>query len=75
MIKREELEDLYVKKGYSQIKIGKILRCSDWKVRKYMKIYNIQTRSSREQALKYKVTENYFDKIDSQNKAYILGFL
>ena len=38
MIKREELEDLYVKKGYSQIKIGKILGCSDWKVRKYMKI-------------------------------------
>lgn len=75
MIKKEELEDLYVKKGYSQIKIGKILGCSDWKVRKYMEIYGIKIRSNREQALKYSVNENYFDNIDSHNKAYILGFL
>lgn len=75
MIRKEDLEELYVKKGYSQIKIGEILGCSDWKVRKYMKIYNIHTRSNREQALKYQVNQNYFNKIDSQNKAYILGFL
>lgn len=75
MIRKEDLEELYVKKGYSQIKIGEILGCSDWKVRKYMRIYDIKTKSDREQALKYKVNESYFDKIDTQNKAYILGFL
>ena len=74
MIKKEVLENLYVKKGYSQIKIGEILGCSDWKVRKYMREHNIETRSNREQALKYTIDEEYFKNIDSQNKAYILGF-
>lgn len=55
MIEKEILEDLYINKKYSQVKIGEILGCSDWKVRKYMKKYDIKIRSSREQALKYRV--------------------
>lgn len=75
MIEKDILEELYTKKRYSKEKIAKILGCSDWKVRKYMKEYGIETRSNREQALKYTVDENYFEKIDTENKAYILGFM
>lgn len=75
MIEKEVLEDLYINKKYSQVKIGEILGCSDWKVRKYMKKYDIKIRSSREQALKYSVNDDFFDIIDTQNKSYILGFL
>lgn len=75
MIQKEILEDLYVKKGYSQIKIAKMLGCSNWKVRKYMRMYDINVRSDREQALKYLVDEDYFKEIRTQNQAYILGFL
>lgn len=40
-----------------------------------LKRRNIKTRSQKEIQRKYKVDDNFFDVVDSEEKAYILGFL
>ena len=65
--------DLYQNKNMSTVKIGKKYGCSHKKIAKVLESYNIpRTGISRR---KYRINENFFDKIDNQDKAYILGFL
>lgn len=65
--------DLYQNKNMSTVKIGKKYGCSHKKIAKVLEAYNIpRTGISRR---KYRINENFFDKIDNQDKAYILGFL
>lgn len=65
--------DLYQNKNMSTVKIGKKYECSHKKIAKVLEAYNIpRTGISRR---KYRINENFFDKIDNQDKAYILGFL
>lgn len=65
--------DLYQNKNMSTVKIGKKYGCSHKKIAKVLEAYNIpRTGVSRR---KYRINENFFDKIDNQDKAYILGFL
>lgn len=72
----DELE--YIKREYingiSSTKIGKALNVSHKVILKALRRMNVdinQSRSSR----KYNVESDYFDIIDTQNKAYILGLL
>ena len=44
-------------------------------IRRVFNKYNIKTRSISESNRKYDLNENYFDEINTQNKAYILGLL
>lgn len=48
----------------SQSKIGTLL-----------KSWNIPIHTDREQALKYSVNEHFFEKVDTEEKAYWLGFM
>lgn len=65
--------DLYQNKNMSTVKIGKKYGCSHKKIAKVLEAYNIpRTGISRR---KYRINEKFFDKIDNQDKAYILGFL
>lgn len=60
--------------GESSVKIGKRYGCNHHKILSVLHGMNVgvdRTKSIR----KYHVDETYFDKIDTQNKAYILGFL
>ena len=41
----------------------------------YMEEYGIPTRSAEEAHRKYPINEDFFDKIDTEEKAYFLGFL
>ena len=41
----------------------------------YMEEYNVPTRSAEEAHRKYPINEDFFDKIDTEGKAYFLGFL
>ena len=41
----------------------------------YMEEYNVPTRSAEEAHRKYPINEDFFDKIDTEEKAYFLGFL
>ena len=42
---------------------------------KYLKDFGIQKRSRSEVRRKYHINENYFEKIDTEGKAYFLGFI
>ena len=73
----EEIQQLigYYQQGLSQINTGKKMNCSGHYVRKILKQYNIHIRTDSEQAPKYSYNENYFETIDSEDKAYWLGFI
>lgn len=67
-----EIIQLY-QSGMSTVKIGKQFNVGHKKIASVLEENGIpRTGVSRR---KYKINENYFDKIDSPNKAYILGFL
>jgi len=55
--------------GYSQLKIAKKFGVSDEIIRRWMKENNITIRKR-----KWNINENYFDTIDTPEKAYWLGF-
>ena len=59
--------------GNSTVKIGQLFGFSHKKVAKVLEELSIpRTGVGRR---KYQLDECYFDEIDTQNKAYILGFL
>ena len=65
----------HYEQGESQPMIAKQLNISVDKVLETMRENGIKVRSNREQALKYKCDESYFENIDTPEKAYWLGFL
>lgn len=69
---KEKIKDLYLS-GNSTVKIGQLFGFSHKKVARVLEELCIpRTGVGRR---KYQLDECYFDKIDTPNKAYILGFL
>ncbi len=69
--------DLY-QSGYSTREVAKIVGCGKTLVCTCLKQNNIEVKKIgfyREKSRKYKINENFFEKIDTPEKAYILGFL
>lgn len=72
--KEEELIcNLYVN-GNSEEKIHEITGRSRKTIRKILNKYNIERRVQADWLTKYDLNEDYFEVLDSQNKAYILGY-
>lgn len=69
------LRELYLEKKLFPKEIGKIIGLSDTMIRKYLKKFKIETRKIGYHCTKYTINENYFEKIDSEEKSYWLGFL
>lgn len=71
-----ETKDIIVQylSGMSSVKIGKRYNVGHKVILRVLHENNIEVNNSRLHR-KYKLNENYFDVIDTQNKAYILGFL
>jgi len=61
--------------GLSMKAIGKQFSIDPVSIFNYLKKNNIRSRTAEECHRKYAINENYFDSIDTQEKAYILGFL
>lgn len=61
--------------GLSSIKIAKQLNCSDSYIRKVLNKNNITLRSNKIYRSTQTFNEDYFEKIDTEDKAYWLGFL
>lgn len=61
--------------GLSTIKIGKKYNVSYTTVYNYLKKSGVRIRSASERTRKYKILEDFFDNIDTQEKAYFLGIL
>lgn len=74
VISNEEIKNLYLF-GLSCIKISKIAECHNSTIGRILNKMNIQIRNPSETKRKYQLNENYFDSIDSEEKAYFLGFL
>lgn len=68
---KEQIIDMY-KNGMSITQIGEKLKIYHKLVSKVLEENNIQRVNNNKRI--YKLNEHYFDKIDSPNKAYILGF-
>jgi len=75
----EYLKTKYKKEKLSSREIGKLLNCSHRNVLNWLKKYNIKTRSRTEmqkgKARTSLFDTTYFKSIDSEDKAYFLGFL
>ena len=74
----DEIYDRIINKyanGASQFKISYDLLVGDHCIRKTLNKNNIQRRSYSENNRRFYRNSHYFDLIDSQNKAYILGLL
>lgn len=67
--------ELYKNKKMSINQIQRELGIDYMSIKRIFKKYGIETRSISESNRKYSLDENYFDEIDNQNKAYILGLL
>lgn len=70
---KEKICDLY-NSGMSTVKIGEMYGVNNKPISVVLQEYGIN-RSQSKMVRKYKVNEEYFDVIDSPNKAYIIGFL
>ena len=69
----EQIIDMYTNQGISTVKIGKEFNCGNKVIAKVLERYEIPRTCVGSR--KYFLNEHYFDKIDTPNKAYILGFL
>jgi intein-encoded DNA endonuclease-like protein len=72
--KKQEIINYY-QSGYSANKISKILKIGDSTIGKYLREWGIQIKSRGEVTRKYCIDETYFDKINTEEKAYFLGLL
>src|ERR1700722_8446916 len=86
MIKKEDVYEKQSKKiielfleGKIISEISKLLNIPNTGIWKVLQNHNIDTHKNpffyREKIRKYTINEDYFNKIDCQEKAYILGFL
>ena len=76
-IKIEEILKLH-NKGLSTTEIGRSLNCTQSNVSRRLKKIGetpIEKRGSRNRTNRYLINEKYFDKINTPEKAYILGLL
>lgn len=65
-----EIIRLYSKEKVSLSKIKKQFGISDSRLKKILEDHNIHIRSHRESKLTYEYNENYFNIIDTPDKAY-----
>lgn len=71
---RLEIVKLY-KDGTSCIQLGKRYGITPGAVSSLLKTRGIEVKKNQYKARKYQLNENYFDKIDTEEKAYFLGLL
>lgn len=69
-----EIAELY-KQGLSIDKLKDKYNVSNKVIKRALDTIGVKTRDNSHKGRKYHINENYFDDIDTQNKAYILGLL
>ena len=67
--------ELYTEKKYTQKKICYELLISEMGINKTLKRNNVPKRTYSEDNRRFYRNQHYFDKIDTPNKAYVLGIL
>lgn len=72
---KDEIIKDYLENKLSQREIAKKYNTYQATIQKFLKRNNIKARENTVANRKYYLDINYFDEIDTPNKAYILGFL
>lgn len=73
--KEQEIIDLYLKNQLTTMKLAEIYNVVPSSICRLLKRYDIPLRKMSDIKRKYTLNEQYFDNIDSEDKAYFLGFL
>lgn len=71
----EEACRLYTEEKMSEEKIGEQIGLCRTTVRKILYQNNIEIRETKDWTTKYSIDDTYFERIDTPNKAYFIGFL
>lgn len=74
MIEKEILEN-YINKELSYKEIAKIFNVNEKTIKRNAKKYGLTSKIGSQGARKHKFNERYFENIDSEEKAYWLGFI
>ena len=74
-IEKEEAERLYKSGDYSFLSVAKLLNRDERSIRNYLNSIGYVAKSQSELQRKYPIQEDLFDKIDTEEKAYVLGLL
>ena len=61
--------------GYNCLEIANKLKSSRWTIENILIKNKVTIRSNSESKIQYEIIQNFFDKIDTSEKAYFLGFL
>ncbi len=72
---KEEIIKMYIEDKFSCEKIAKVYNASLSGIYDALKRWNVNTRDLSRSHRIYRVDENYFDVIDTEEKAYWLGFI
>lgn len=72
-ISKEQIKTLYLE-GKTMIEIAKIAECDFTNIRSHLHRMKVEIRKS-DAYRKYNINENFFKVIDTEEKAYVLGFL
>ena len=72
--RKQQIKECY-EEHRNLMKVSKIMHCNTGTVAEILKEYGIEQLSASELRRKYDVSEDYFDVIDNQNKAYSLGMI
>ena len=77
LIQRNEYENIInlYRSGLSQAKIGELYNVRYNIIGTILRKCDVKCRDDSHKSRKYTINENYFDSIDTPNKAYILGLL
>jgi intein/homing endonuclease len=73
-IQKSKILELY-KNGISSTKIAETFNVNNATILKFLKKEKVLIRSAEEAHRKYQINEDFFDKIDSEEKAYFIGLL
>lgn len=70
----KEIVELYMN-GASGYELAKKYSCNDTTIYKVLREHSVETRSNKENSRKYELQHNYFNEINTPDKAYWLGFI
>lgn len=68
------IQKMYLEENKTPKEIGEFYNAARYQVNYILQKYGVQ-KSVSEAKREYTINEHFFDKIDTQNKAYVLGFL
>lgn len=71
----KEMKRLYIEERLSFLKISKLYNCSRTAVQNTLKKNGVQPRDDKNKGSKATCNESFFETIDSEEKAYWLGFI